>query len=61
MLSLFLAAPALLVGPARLASPSRVLGAGRTAALRMDEGEEGLEIVMDAEERMAKSVASAVD
>merc|ERR1719354_559835 len=61
MLSLFLAAPALLVGPARLASPSRVLGAGRTAALRMDEGEEGLEIVMDAEERMAKSVASMQD
>ena len=61
MLSLFLAAPALLVGPARLSSPSRVLGAGRTAALRMDEGEEGLEIVMDAEERMAKSVASMQD
>lgn len=61
MLSLFLAAPALLVGPARLASPSRVLGAGRTGALRMDEGEEGLEIVMDAEDRMAKSVASMQD
>ena len=57
----FLVAPALLVGPARLASPSRALGAGRTAALRMDEGEEGLEVVMDAEERMAKSVASMQD
>tara|TARA_B110000196_G_scaffold255415_1_gene225397 strand:+ start:254 stop:979 length:726 start_codon:yes stop_codon:yes gene_type:complete len=61
MLSLvLLVAPALLVGPARLASPSRALGADRTAALRM-ESEDGLEVVMDAEERMAKSVASMQD
>jgi len=55
MLSLFLVAPALLLGPARLA-PMRPTG--RTAGLHMEEGEEGLEVVMDADERMQKSLAS---
>ena len=61
MLFFVLAAPALLLGPAKLAPPSRAQCAARTATLRMDEGEEGLEVVMDAEERMQKSIASMQD
>jgi ribosome recycling factor len=58
MLSLVLVAPALLLGPSKLA-PMRP--AVRTTTLHMDEGEEGLEVVMDADERMQKSLVSVQD
>ena len=61
MLSLVLLAPSLLLGPAKLASPSRTHCVSRIAALHMEEGEEGPEVVMDADDRMQKSLASMQD